>query len=273
MTGEADPGVPSDHGRLLAQRRGAVLELALSNPSARNALSPTIYAEGCRAFERAATDASIRAVLLHGADDFFCAGGNLNRLQANRSRDPEVQHDSLDGLNQWILSIRKCPKPVVAAVQGAAAGAGFSLALACDLIVTAADAKFVMSYARVGLSPDGGAIAALASALPPQQVFAICALAEPVDVELLRRAGIVHQVSEPAKTLVDARALCDRLAAGPTAVYARIKQLLGQAHRLELADHLDHEREAFVASLFDADAQEGIGAFLAKRAPVFKGMQ
>ena len=193
----------SDAGRLVTTRRDAVVELAITNPGARNALAPAMYAEGLRAFAEASSDPTVRAVMLHGADGFFCAGGNLNRLLANRARAPEHQRASVDQLNRWVLAIRACTKPVVAAVEGAAAGAGFSLALACDLIVAAKDAKFVMAYARVGLSPDGGAIAALAAALPPQRVFALCALAEPATTAELHAAGIVHHASEPARTLAE----------------------------------------------------------------------
>ncbi len=267
----ADRALEQGQGRLLASRRGAVLELVISNPGARNALSPAIYEEGCRAFADAASDVSIRCVLLCGADDFFCAGGNLNRLKAARQRDPALQRETIGKLNAWITAIRQCPKPVVAVVQGAAAGAGFSLALASDLIVAAADAKFVMSYARVGLSPDGGSIAALARALSPQQAFAACALGEPFGAQALHRAGLVHQVSLPENTLADARALCERLAGGPTAVYGRIKRLLAEAPRRSLQEHLDAEGEAFVESLFASDAREGIDAFLGKRSAGFQG--
>lgn len=258
-------------GQLLAERRGAVLELTLSNPGFRNALSPEIYVAGRRAFDEAHGDPTVRAVLLRGADGFFCAGGNLNRLLGNRQADPEVQRQSIDGLHAWIVAMRRCAKPVVAAVEGAAAGAGFSVVLACDLVVAAADAKFVMSYSRVGLSPDGGAIAALAAALAPQQAFAALALAEPLGAEALRQAGIVHRVCEPAQTVVDARALCERLASGPTAVYGRIKRLLAGAAGRALPEHLALERDAFVESLFDADAGEGIDAFLGKRPARFQG--
>jgi enoyl-CoA hydratase/carnithine racemase len=258
-------------GRLLTQRRGQVLELALSNPGFRNALSPEIYLAGRTAFEEAHEDRSVRAVLLHGADGFFCAGGNLNRLEANRKLDPEVQRQSIEGLHAWILAMRRCAKPIVAAVEGAAAGAGFSLVLACDLVVAAADSKFVMSYARVGLSPDGGAIAALAAALAPQRAFAALALAEPLAAPALQQAGIVHQVCEPGQTLAQARELCDRLANGPTAVYGRIKRLLDGAAGRGLPEHLALERDAFVESLFGHDGGEGIEAFLGKRPARFQG--
>ena len=146
----------------------STLVLTLSNPGARNALHPDMYAAGIEALESVERDPSIRAVVITGADNFFCAGGNLNRLLENRAKDPSVQAESIDLLGEWISALRLSSKPVIAAVDGAAAGAGFSLALACDLIVAAEDAKFVMSYARVGLTPDGGGSWFLAQALPRQ---------------------------------------------------------------------------------------------------------
>ena len=107
--------------------------LTLSNPGARNALSPAIYAAGIEAINQADSSHDVRAVVITGEGETFCAGGNLQRLQYNRSQAPQVQADSIDGLHAWIEAIRACRKPVIAAVEGAAAGAGFSLALACDL--------------------------------------------------------------------------------------------------------------------------------------------
>ena len=153
---------------LLASRRDATLILTLSNPGAKNALHPDMYAAGIEALSTAERDPDIRAVVLTGAGDVFCAGGNLNRLLENRAKPPAVQAESIDQLHSWIEAIRDCNKPVIAAVEGPAAGAGFSLALACDLIVAAQSAKFVMAYVKVGLSPDGGASWFLSQALPRQ---------------------------------------------------------------------------------------------------------
>ena len=267
----AQPSTAPAGGTVLTARHGAVLVLTLSNPGARNALSPQIYEAGVAAVWQATQDESVRALLIHGADGFFCAGGNLNRLKANRAGSPDAQRASIDALHRWIAALRGCPKPVVAAIEGAAAGAGFSLALACDLLVASRDARFVMSYARIGLSPDGGATASLAAALAPQRAFAVLALAEPLGADELFRAGIVHQVCEPPATISTAMALAERLATGPTAVYARIKRLLADARRSDLPAQLDREREALIASLFSEDAGEGIDAFLSKRSPRFRG--
>ena len=147
---------------------GQTLILTISNPAFKNALSPEIYAAGIEALNAAETNPEIRSVIITGEGSAFCAGGNLQRLLANRAQAKSVQAQSIDGLHSWIDSIHTYPKPVIAAVEGAAAGAGFSLALACDFCVAADNAVFVMSYSTVGLSPDGGGSWALARALPRQ---------------------------------------------------------------------------------------------------------
>ncbi len=138
---------PSD-ARLTVERRDDVLLLTLSNPTMRNALHPDIYATGTEVIAHAAGDPTLGAVVLTGAGEHFCAGGNLNRLAANRSHPPALQRDSIERFHRWVLALRRCPLPVIAAVEGNAAGAGFSLALACDLIVAAESAKFTMAYVK-----------------------------------------------------------------------------------------------------------------------------
>src|SRR5512133_870716 len=142
---------------LKSTSRGRTMVLSLSNPEHRNALGPEMYAAGIEALSVAESSPDVRSVVITGEGSLFSAGGNLQRLQANRQEPPEVQAQSIEGLHGWIESVRTFPKPVIAAVEGAAAGAGFSLALACDLIVAAEDAQFTLSYARLGLSPDAGA--------------------------------------------------------------------------------------------------------------------
>ncbi|GAB7539481.1 oxepin-CoA hydrolase, alternative type [Burkholderia sp. 3C] len=247
----------------------STLVLTLSNPGARNALHPDMYAAGLEAMNTAERDPSIRAVVLTGADRFFCAGGNLNRLLENRAKDPTVQADSIDLLGEWITAIQTATKPVIAAVEGAAAGAGFSLTLACDLIVAADDAKFVMSYARVGLTPDGGGSWFLARALPRPLATEILIEGKPVAAKRLHDLGVVNRIARAGSALGDAIAWADELGrVSPNAV-ARIKALLADAPGHTLAAHLVAERDQFVASLRHADALEGITAFLEKRPPVY----
>ncbi|WGS40935.1 enoyl-CoA hydratase [Burkholderia sp. JSH-S8] len=258
---------------LLASRPSeseSTLVLTLSNPGARNALHPDMYAAGIEALATADRDPAIRAVVLAGADRFFCAGGNLNRLLDNRAKDPSCQADSVDLLGAWITAIRASTKPVIAAVEGAAAGAGFSLALACDLIVAAHDAKFVMSYARVGLTPDGGASWFLARALPRALAAELLFDGKPVTAERLHALGVVNRLAAPGSALGDALAWADALAGISPNALTRIKSLLDDAVAQPLDAHLVTERNHFVASLHHPDALEGITAFLEKRPAHYK---
>jgi enoyl-CoA hydratase/carnithine racemase len=256
---------------LLTDRIDDVAILTIANPEFRNALTPEIYAAGIEVLENLSSDPQIGAVILTGAGNMFCAGGNLNRLLANRSRPPQVQIESVTALGNLIESIRSCEKPVIAAVEGAAAGAGFALALACDLIVAAHDARFVMAYTKVGLSPDGGSTWLLPRRLPANLAFEAAALAQPLTAERLAQLGVVNRVCEPGSARDAALALANQLAAGPREAVGRIKQLLDAAPQRSLADHLGPERDYFVQSLFESDAAEGIQAFLEKRPPRFGG--
>ncbi|MGF6779171.1 oxepin-CoA hydrolase, alternative type [Paraburkholderia sp. GAS334] len=248
----------------------STLVLTLSNPGARNALHPDMYAAGIEAIDTAERDPSIRAIVLTGADQFFCAGGNLNRLLENRAKDPSVQAQNIDLLGEWIAALRSSTKPVIAAVEGAAAGAGFSLALACDLIVAADDAKFVMSYARVGLTPDGGGSWFLAQALPRQLAAEVLFEGKPVVATRLHELGVVNKLAKAGAVRDAALAWADDLGKISPYSITRIKSLIGAAGTQPLSDHLAAERDSFVSALHQGDALEGITAFLEKRTPVYK---
>jgi enoyl-CoA hydratase/carnithine racemase len=255
---------------LKASRHEATLILTLSNPGARNALHPDMYAAAIETLSTAERDDSVRAVVLTGADNFFCAGGNLNRLLENRSKDPSVQAASIDHLNGWIEALRGCPKPVIAAVEHTAAGAGFSLALACDLIVAGASAKFVMAYVKVGLTPDGGGSWFLSRALPRQLATECLIEGKPILSTRLHELGVVNRVVADGTALDTALAWADQLAAlSPNAV-ERIKSLANEAQSNSLSQHFELEKRHFVESLHHRDAHEGITAFLEKRKPQYK---
>lgn len=253
--------------RLIATAHDAVLQLTVSNPSARNALHPDIYRTGIAALADAAGNPGIRAIVITGEGEHFCAGGNLNRLEENRSQPPEVQAASIDLLHTFVLAIRDCPKPVIAAVEGFAAGAGFSLALACDLLVAARDARFLMAYVKVGLTPDGGGSHWLASQLPYPLAYELLATGSPIDAPRLHALGLVNELAEPGAALPAALARAQALADGPGHALGRIKALLQADERAALARNLDRERDAFVDALHHPEAGEGIRAFLEKRPP------
>ncbi len=256
--------------QILSTSEGRTMVLTLSNPGHRNALGPEMYAAGVEALNVAETNPEVRSVVITGEGAVFCAGGDLRRLQANRQLDPSVQAQSIEGLHNWIEAVRTFPKPVVAAVEGAAAGAGFSLALACDFIVAASDAVFVMAYSNVALSPDGGASWSLAHALPRQLVSELLMAGERIDATRLHALGLVNRVSDPGRALDDALALADKLNARAPNVLASIKELLNDAPQATLTAQLGQERAHFVRNLHHANAGIGIDAFLNKRKPDYQ---
>src|SRR3954469_8263015 len=214
---------------LKSTSQGRTMVLAITTPEQRNALTPAMYEAGAEALNVAETNAEIRSVVITGEGSMFCAGGNLQRLQANRQQPPEVQARSIEGLHDWIETIRTFPKPVIAAVEGPAAGAGFALALACDLIVAASNAVFVMAYSTVALSPDGGGTWSLARALPRQLASELFMCGERIGAARLQQLGVVNRVSAPGAALEEALALAERLNERAPNALASIKELLNDA--------------------------------------------
>jgi len=166
---------------------GQTMVLTLSNPLARNAMTPEIYAAGVEAITQADANDRIRSVILQGEGEHFCAGGNINRLLEQRSLPPHTQEAHLDVLASWVESIRTCSKPVVACVEGAAAGAGLSIALACDFLISAHNSVFVMAYVNIALSPDGGGSWHLAKQLPKALCSEILMLGGKIDAPRLHQ--------------------------------------------------------------------------------------
>ncbi len=244
--------------------------LTISNPEHRNALGPEMYAAGVEALAVAETNPEVRCVVLTGEGDTFCAGGNLQRLLANRQRPPEVQAQSIEGLHNWVEAIRTFPKPVIAAVEGPAAGAGFSLALACDLIVAARNAIFVMAYSSVALSPDGGGSWSLARALPRQLVSELLMGGERVGAQRLHELGLVNRLCDAGQALGTALDWAGKLGQRAPNVLASIKELIGEAGAHELSTHLAAERDHFVRNLHHVNGGIGIAAFLNKQVPKYE---
>lgn len=254
---------------LLVDRKDGALVLIFSNPGFHNALGPEMYAALLPAFDEAERDPAIRAVVLTGADGMFCAGGNLNRLLENRTRPPQVQADSIDSLHRITRAIVACPKPVIAAVEGFAAGAGMSLAMACDLITAGESAKFVMAYVKVGLSPDGGGSWFTSHALPRQLASEAMLEGGALAASRLHALGVVNDVVEDGEALAAALVHATRFAALSPHAVVRIKRLIAKAGGASLEDHLLAERESFVACLHHPEGGEAISAFLDKRSPRF----
>jgi enoyl-CoA hydratase/carnithine racemase len=255
--------------QLLSRTEGRTLILTLSNPDFRNALGPEMYAAGVEALGAAESSHEVRCVVITGDQGLFSAGGNLQRLQSNRQQPPEVQSRSIEGLHHWIEAIRTFPKPVIAAVEGPAAGAGFSLALACDLIVAATTSVFVMAYSSIALSPDGGGSWSLSRLLPRQLATELLMCGERISAQRLHQLGVVNRLCEPGQALSLALQWAEQLGERAPNVLSSIKELLNDAPHLSLHAHLDLERAHFVRNLHHPNAGVGIHAFLNKQRPVY----
>ena len=257
-------------GQLKSAVHGQTLVLTISNPTLRNALGPEIYTAGIEALNAAESNPEIRSVIITGEGAHFCAGGNLLRLLTNREQPKEVQAQSIDGLHTWMEAIHTFPKPVIAAVEGAAAGAGFSLVLMCDLVVAARDSIFVMAYSSIALSPDGGGSWNLSQTLPRQLAAELMLLGERISAERLHDLGSVNRLVESGTALTQALDLAERINARAPNAMQSIKELINDAPTQSLHVHLTQERDQFVKNLHHANAGLGISAFLNKEKPIYK---
>ena len=260
-------------GPLLSRREGAVLVLLNNNPAARNALSPAFYAVLTQALSEAQADSQVGAIVLTGVDGMFCSGGDLRQLATRRHLTLDQRRQRLEGLHDLVRTIRNCTKPVIAAVEGAAAGAGLSLALACDMLVAARNAVFSVAYVKVGLTPDGGATAFLAEFVSRQVLTELCLSGERFNGERLHALGAVNRLTEPGQALDAAILLANSVASGPLRAMASIKQLCRSASQATLDEQLELEAQHMVRAQGDAEAAEGIGAFLEKRTPDFVALR
>ena len=256
--------------QLLSTSEGRTLVLTLSNPEFRNALGPEMYAAGVEALSVAESSADVRSVVITGANGIFSAGGNLQRLQNNRQLPPEHQAQSIEGLHNWIEAIRTFPKPVIAVVEGPAAGAGFSLALACDMIVAARNSVFVMAYSSIALSPDGGGSWSLSRAVPRQLATELLMCGERIGAERLQQLGVVNRLADAGQALHQALDLCEQLNARAPNALTSIKDLLSDADGSSLNAQLARERDEFVKNLHHPNAGIGIGAFFSKQKPEYE---
>ena len=249
---------------------GQTLVLTLSNPQARNALGPAIYSAGIEAMNAAETNPDIRSIILTGEGEHFSAGGQVQRLQENRAHPPEHQAQSIEALHAWIETIATFPKPVLAAVEGAAAGAGFSLALSCDFLFASRESVFVMAYSNLALSPDGGGSWQLARSLPRPLVNQWLMLGERVPAQTLHAHGLVNELSEPGQCLDLALRWAQRLNERAPNATASIKELVQSAPTQGLTDHMAQEKTLFVKNLHHPNAGLGIQAFLDKTQATYK---
>ncbi len=263
-------GVP--YADLRVEDLAGARHIQLHRPEALNAWTPALGRELLDAVTRAAEDPAVRAILLSGAGRSFCAGADVkNARETLDDGTPDLSSRLREIYNPVILAVRGAPKPVVGMVHGAVAGLGASLALACDLLVAASDAYFLLAFARIGVMPDGGALTFLAERVGLTRAAELAMLAEKLPADRALDWGLVTAVHPPDAAFDAAVALTERLADGPTVALASIKRTLGAAAQSRLADALAAEADAQQVHGPTHDYAEGRAAFVEKRAARFLG--
>lgn len=256
---------------LLAAVENGVMTLTLNRPDKLNAFNAMLHEALAAAFARAAADTEVRAVLMTGAGKGFCAGQDLtDRALAPGQGRPDLGESLDQRYNPLVRAIRRLPKPVVCAVNGAAAGAGANVALACDIVLAARSARFLQAFARIGLVPDSGGTWFLPRLVGDARARALMLLAEPISADQAAEWGMIWRVVEDERLLGEARALAERLAEGPTHAFGLMKRafLASPANSLDVQLDLerDLQREAGAADEY----LEGVRAFVEKRPARFR---
>jgi len=245
--------------------------LTLNAPDKLNAVSRKMIAELKDCWENLAADASVRAVLLTGAGRGFCAGADLSDPDRDRSESADSGAALDKFFNLVIRLMRSVPKPVVAAVNGPAAGVGMSFALAADIAIAGKSASFLQAFARIGLLPDGGSTWFLPRLVGEQRARALAMLAPKISAEQAKEWGLIWDVVDDGALMRTATEVARGLADGPTLSLARIKEAMNRASANQLSQQLDLERDFQRELGRTEDFKEGVMAFLAKRKPNFKG--
>jgi 2-(1,2-epoxy-1,2-dihydrophenyl)acetyl-CoA isomerase len=248
---------------------GPVATITLDRPEALNALTVPVKVALREALERLAVDRAVRAVILTGAGRAFCAGQDLAEREQPDAAPLDVE--LRERYNPIILALRAMGQPVIAAVNGVAAGAGASIAFACDLRIAAEDARFVLAFGRIGLVPDSGATWFLPRLIGQARAAELALVGDPISADDALRIGLVSRVVPNDELLSQARALADRIAAGAPMAVALTKGALERAASIDLETALEGEAKLQGIAGASADHAEGLAAFREKRAPRFTG--
>jgi 2-(1,2-epoxy-1,2-dihydrophenyl)acetyl-CoA isomerase len=251
---------------------GAVGTITLNRPDKLNAFTIGMVEELGDAVAMLAAAEAVRAIVITGAGRAFCAGADVTLLRDLIARGDEAAGRRLvDGLRRVAHAIREAPQPVIAAVNGVAAGGGANLALACDLRIAADGAQIGQVFTRVGLHPDWGGTYFLPRLVGASRALELFAGAEMIGAAEAARLGLVNRVVETARLAEEARAWALRIAAGPPLAIRRVKRAVYLSEHASLDDMLDYELEAQLTCFRSADGQEGITAYFEKRPPRFVG--
>ncbi|MEY8210131.1 enoyl-CoA hydratase-related protein [Corynebacterium sp. MNWGS58] len=256
------------HNLVQQEINGDLAIIELVNPKKRNALTHTAFGEVARAVAECAATDSVRAIIITGAGEHFCSGLDLTAGEALSAASDEQVRDSMGELNAMITNIVNADVPVIAAIEGAAAGVGASLALACDLLIAGRSAFFVLPFGRIGLLPDGGAMQTLSAALGRAVTMRMALLQQPLPATAAQQAGLVELVDDGG-ALDAARECAAALQMASQEALAATKRGVNVACLTRLSQALASEAEQQPKLLRTDGHREGVQAFVERRAPRF----
>jgi len=266
---------PPELNTLQIEIDGEIGTLTLNRPDAFNAMSPEMIGEMTVAFAWLADQAPLRALIVTGAGKAFCSGGDVNWFKEGVESDeidlPAHVRRGADALHTAIVDLRRIPYPVICAVNGPAAGAGFSLALACDIRIASESAFFACAYGRIGASPDGGMTYFLPRVVGPSRALEILLNDPNLKAEDALAEGLVSEVVAPDELMERARAKAVKLAEKAPHYVRMAKILVGQSIENNLTEHLQLERHGIADSMATEDLRNGVTAFFGGGTPEFKG--
>lgn len=251
--------------------RGGVVTLTLNRPARRNALTAEMLEALIESLERLALDPAARAIVLTGSGEAFCSGADVNGMEARGSFPLHQLTESLQQRQRAFRTLLAFPKPAIARMRGACAGAGFSLALACDFRIAARSVRFTAAFARIGMSGDNGISWLLPRIVGPARARELLMLGDTMDADAALASGLLTALVDDEALDAEVERLATRLAQAPTVALGCIKRNLAAAEHLGPAEAMAVETANQALCMHTADHKEGIAAFLQKRAPVFTG--
>jgi len=260
----------SDFEAVLYENYGSVVKITMNRPDRRNALNDTLHRDLLAAFEQASEDETVRAIVLTGAGKGFCAGADLSVFQQMPTPD-QVYDAIVDNYQPLVGLITRIQKPVIAAINGTAAGAGASLALACDLRVMAEDSSIMMAFSNVGLVPDAGATWLLVRQLGYSRAYEIAIEGQKISAERCLEWGLANKLAPPDSLSDVALAWAMKLAKRPTLALGLTKLAMNHASLHDVESTIEYEARLQKQTVPSHDHMEGVTAFLQKREPSFKG--
>lgn len=259
------------YNTILFDVRDGIAHITLNRPEAANSINLNLAKDLMHAILRCDEDPGIRAVLISGSGSLFCGGGDLKDFKARGKELPYYVKEVTTYLHSAISRMIRMAPPVISAIHGAAAGAGMSLAIACDYVFAAETARLMVAYTRAGLTPDGSMSYFLPRIVGLKRALELTLTNRMLTAREAMEWGMVNRVVPDGELITQAKALATQLATGPTRAFGVAKRLLHSGWTETLETQMEHESQAIADSARTSDAQEGISAFIEKREPKYKG--